>query len=1071
MASSSPLLQQLLGWKRPFSHVAKELKKHRTLSLLGLGTDTGKAMAIAGTWDELGTDTAVLIVADEHQMPIWQAQMQLCTDAQVHLLADPGADDAQLAWHRLQQLARQKGRHLFIIPQALMTRTYLDSSALTAQAMQVRTGSRYEWQRLFDQLRKLHYGITPHQQPGRGQARGSGSSVDVHEAATGTLLRLDFFGDELTDIWEIDTESGKPLRQRTDATIHAAKATGGTAHLLTALPQGALVAADELDLYEDDTPHRLLPAAVTANKGYLLDIASFPPEDGAYLHERYLSLLGFYSDRDWMNFISEQLVLGQHVVLLTKHPQLLATKLDHEEMTYHTSMAPWSRAEKGLLLLDARELHYMPHSLVNQDRGIVMLTDRELQPGDGNAAAGVLEEFIGSLKTGDYVVHTTHGIALFRGIITRTISEVTREYLHLAYAGDDALYVPIDQADRVNKYIGSENPKLTRLDSTEWKKANDKARKEAEAMAAELLGIYAQRELERTEAITPAGELMGAFDASFAHSMTEGQRQATAEVLRDLNDTKPMDRLLCGDVGFGKTEIAMRAAFAAFTGGRQVAVITPITILAAQHYENFAARMRPFGVRIEMLSRFRSPAEQKRILDQLQRGEIDIVVGTHRLLSPDVQFKDLGLLIVDEEQRFGVKQKELLKKKRANINVLTLTATPIPRTLNLALSKLREISLITTPPPGRLPVVTEVRKFSLPLIRQVIEQEVQRGGQVYFLHNRVQTIESIADKLRETVPNVRVLVAHGQLADDELEDRVTAFKRGEYDVLVSSTIIENGIDLPRANTLIVNDADEFGLSQLYQLRGRVGRGRLQAYSYMLYSKTKLSVEAKKRLRAIVEASELGAGFQIAMRDLEIRGAGEVLGSSQSGAMESVGMGHFLRLLSQAVADLKAGKAVRQDEEETPVTIELPISAFVPDEYIDLPQEKIRLYQKMAGVRTWQAWQTLHDETHDRYGPMPEPVRNLFAVLKLRLLAQRAGIAAVRLANTSHTTKQIVLMLTEKASMMALVQLVHTYPAWQLAADRIRIDFTELGLTWLPTLKKHMLQLLDADDMKEAAEYL
>ena len=462
------------------------------------------------------------------------------------------------------------------------------------------------------------------------------------------------------------------------------------------------------------------------------------------------------------------------------------------------------------------------------------------------------------------------------------------------------------------------------------------------------------------------------------------------------------------------------------------------------------------NTRIEMLSRFKSPAEQRKIIQAAGRGEVDIVIGTHRLLQEDIKFKNLGLLIIDEEQRFGVKQKESLKELRKEVDILTLTATPIPRTLNISLHGLRDITTITTPPPGRLPIVTEVRRFSMALIKTVVEKELDRGGQIYFLHNRVQTIDDMADKLRTLIPRARVIVTHGKLNPDDLEKRILEFKEGRYDVLVSSTIIENGIDLPNANTLVVNQAEKFGLAQLYQLRGRVGRGKTQAYAYFLYHMERLPLDAKKRLRAIVEASELGAGFQIAMKDLEIRGAGDILGANQSGAINVVGVSHFVRMLNQAVEDLKMGRKTKKEEVPKDVTIEIPLPAYIPDEYILSSKEKISVYQKLAAADTEKYLVELKGNLTDDYGKMPEEVSNLFRVLEIKVFAKKAGIINVRAENMhSQEDRQIILHMSESVKPVNIMSLLEYNSGWIISGSKLKISFRDLGVNWAEELKKSL----------------
>ncbi|MBD3270217.1 DEAD/DEAH box helicase, partial [Candidatus Peregrinibacteria bacterium] len=548
------------------------------------------------------------------------------------------------------------------------------------------------------------------------------------------------------------------------------------------------------------------------------------------------------------------------------------------------------------------------------------------------------------------------------------------------------------------------------------------------------------------------------FEANFPYDETPGQLQAMADVKADMERTQPMDRLVCGDVGFGKTEVAMRAAFKAVKSGKQVALVSPITILADQHYKSFVKRMEGFDIRVDMLSRFKSAAEQKKIVEKLAKGEVDVIVGTHRLLQKDIKFKNLGLVVVDEEQRFGVKQKEALKELKTEVDFLTLTATPIPRTLNIALNKLRDISTITTPPPGRLPVITEVRRFSQGLIREAILKELERGGQVYFLHNRVQTIDGLAEKLRKLIPEASFGVAHGKLGAGDLEERIMAFKEHQFDVLVSSTIIENGIDLSNANTLIVNNAEKFGLAQLYQLRGRVGRGKKQAYAYFLYHGQRLKLDAKKRLKAIVEASELGSGFQIAMKDLEIRGAGDILGAKQHGVINVVGVSHFIRMLNKAVEDLKAGRVMREEEPED-VSVELPVTAYIPDKYINNVKEKISVYQRLSGADNFEYLNEIKEDLIDEYGSIPVEVSSLFNVIELKILAKMAGVVGIKAESVYMTKdKEIILHLSDQVKPENIMSLLEYNPKWMIAGNKLKIKHKDLGFQWEEALKTNLKKL-------------
>ncbi len=622
------------------------------------------------------------------------------------------------------------------------------------------------------------------------------------------------------------------------------------------------------------------------------------------------------------------------------------------------------------------------------------------------------EDFLAQLQVGDYVVHEDHGIALYEGLTRLTLADgVEREYLYLRYAGSDRLYVPVDQVDRVRRYIGAGEapPALHHLGSGEWERTRARVQRAVQDLARELLELYAAREVAQGHAFAPDSPWQEELEASFPYIETEDQLRAVQEVKRDMEQPRPMDRLVCGDVGYGKTEVALRAAFKAVLDGKQVAVLVPTTVLAQQHYCTFRERLDFFPVVVEMLSRFRRPAEQKEILARLARGEVDIVIGTHRLLSRDVVFKDLGLVIVDEEQRFGVRHKEHLKQLRREVDVLTLTATPIPRTLHMALTGLRDLSVIETPPEDRVPIRTYVAPYNEKVIRQAILRELERGGQVYFVHNRVQTIYRVAHHLQQLVPEARIGVAHGQMPEQALEKVMLNFVSGRYDVLVCTTIIESGLDIPNVNTILLDDVISLGLAQLYQLRGRVGRGAVRAYAYLLYhAGRKIGEGAQKRLQAILEATDLGAGFQLAMRDLEIRGAGNLLGAEQSGHIAAVGFDLYTRLLAQAVEELQAAggdaerlarirEERRQAEwvEPAPVTLDLPLPAYLPPEYVPEPEVRLQIYRRMAGVRTSREVQEIARELRDRFGEPPEPVRALLELLRLRVLALRAGVREVR----------------------------------------------------------------------------
>jgi transcription-repair coupling factor (superfamily II helicase) len=610
------------------------------------------------------------------------------------------------------------------------------------------------------------------------------------------------------------------------------------------------------------------------------------------------------------------------------------------------------------------------------------------------------EAFLADLTPGSYVVHIDHGIARFSKLVRMKVEETEREYLELHYAEGDKLYVPTDQLDRVTKYVGPSDrePRLTRLGSGDWQRSKRRVRQAVQELAKELLQLYSAREVLIGHAYGPDTPWQAEMEASFPYIETPDQMAAISAVKRDMETPRPMDRLVCGDVGYGKTEVAIRAAFKAVMEGRQVAVLVPTTVLAQQHFQTFSERLAAFPTKVDVLSRFRSDADQKRIIEELGQGAIDIIIGTHRLIQKDVQFKDLGLVVIDEEQRFGVAHKEHLKKMRREVDVLTLSATPIPRTLYMALGDIRDMSTMETPPEERLPIKTYVSEFDDHMVHEAIVRETERGGQVYFVHNRVHNIEMIADKVQEIVPEARIGIGHGQMDERELERTMSEFTRGELDVLLCTTIIESGLDIPNVNTIVINQADKLGLAQLYQLRGRVGRGAHRAYAYLLYDKRgRLTETAKQRLQTIFEATELGAGFQIAMRDLEIRGAGNLLGPEQSGFMASVGFELYVRLLSGAVERMRAFMRGETPPavEEGELAIDLPVSAHLPPGYVPDLNMRLSLYQRLSAAESPEEVREIEREMVDRLGGPPPVVQSLLYVSTVKALAQRAGVESIR----------------------------------------------------------------------------
>ncbi|HXP38400.1 MAG TPA: transcription-repair coupling factor, partial [Solirubrobacteraceae bacterium] len=642
------------------------------------------------------------------------------------------------------------------------------------------------------------------------------------------------------------------------------------------------------------------------------------------------------------------------------------------------------------------------HRLLRRRRAERGGADRARDGGRSGARRGALRSFT-ELRAGDVVVHEDHGVARFAGFETRTVADVTRDYLYLEYQGDDRVFVPTDQLAKISRYVGAggENPPLSKLGGTRWETMKARARRAAQELSGELLSLYAERRRRTGHAFAEDSDWQREFEQAFAFTETPDQREAIELTKADMEAPRPMDRLICGDVGYGKTEVALRAAFKAAQDGKQVLMLVPTTILALQHYGTFAERLADYPITIDHVSRFRTAAEQKEAIKGFAEGRIDILIGTHRVLSRDVRAKDLGLLIVDEEQRFGVKQKELLRQLKLRVDVIAMSATPIPRTLQMSLAGLRDISVIETPPEGRRPVKTYVGEYEEELVKRAIVREHERGGQAFFLHNRVESIEETAERLRALCPGVRFVVAHGQMGEGELETVMLDYLRGGADVLVCTSIIESGIDIPDANTLIVEHSDAFGLAQLYQIRGRVGRSRERAYAYLLYDSAQaLTEDAAQRLSALSDYTELGAGFKIAMRDLEIRGAGNLLGDEQSGHVAALGFELYMQMLDEAVsaAEAEAGAAGNGDgseiERPDPVRLDVNVDAYVPADYIPYEQAKIDVHRRVAGALEVADVEQLREELEDRFGPVPEPLENLLALQRARIKFGQAGARTV-----------------------------------------------------------------------------
>ncbi len=964
---------------------------------------------------------------------------------------------------RLGVLARlalpAENRAVFITAsaRALMSRT-LPPAQFAAAARRLQRGARSQPAELAAQLARLGYEAAQNV-VAPGQFARRGGILDLWPMQDELPARLEYFGDELDSLRRFDAGTQRTIHAIDDLLIppareyilneplpeglearalnefHIPLLHPEPAGLLDYLPADALVLVDDLDALRDQVSELetqalqlrqenleagSLPAEYPAPYLSLSELDELLAERGvielgpALALEDAGSISGLFRTgprfggqlKPMLDQVERYLDAGDEVLIVSRQTPRLSDMW--AERNYGAAnladpqFAEGSLAE-GWSLESAKEprLH--------------LLTDGEIfgwerpqprrQPRPESQAP---ETPYVDLQNEELVVHIDHGIGIFRGLVEAKIEGKTREFLRVEYAGGDQLYVPVHQADRLSRYIGSrgETPTLSRLGGQEWRTTKSRVRRAVEAIAEDLLELYAKREMAQGHAFPPDTPWQHELEASFPYVETDDQLRVLAEVKQDMQHTRPMDRLVCGDAGYGKTEIALRAAFKAVMDGKQVAMLVPTTVLAQQHYETFRQRLAAFPVRIEMLSRFRDAKQQQDTIRKLAAGEMDIVIGTHRLVQADVKFKDLGLVIIDEEQRFGVAHKEHLKKLRTEVDVLTMTATPIPRTLYMALTGVRDISTINTPPEERLPIVTHVGPYSEQLVRRAVLRELDRGGQIFFVHNRVHSIDAMRSHLQRVVPEVRIGVAHGQMAERELAERMNEFSRGEIDLLLTTTIIESGLDIPNANTLIVDRADAFGLAQLYQLRGRVGRGAQRAYAYFFrHGQNGVTDEGRQRLETIAENTQHGAGFSVAMRDLEIRGAGDLLGVRQHGLIAAVGFHLYTRLLSKAVDDIKRSGGFGAEAGALNVTlyhplinVDLPIEVGIPASYVSDKAMRLKLYRRLADIHDVSEIEALEEEFRDRFGLPPAEVQNLLFQLQVRVLAERTGLTAINVEN-------------------------------------------------------------------------
>jgi transcription-repair coupling factor len=1045
----------------------------KNITYSGAGNSSSKAVILSDILrdEKINAKNVLWVVSDCEEQNMVKKAMDLWSDRPVFLY-NKKADEDRLTYATSADYEADCKRDLvefvlrihlnkkavFIVGFQSLLQNFPDVENLERGKLSIKTGGELDSVEFVEKVVSIGYEVTDGKILKKGEYYRVGDSIFIYPVNNETPFRVEIGFNKIEKIVAVEADDyTKTGKERATLDIYPLDYDLETETVMHLLGKESIVIDDEVDVVDEyyEVWNSFMNEAT--NSSSTITFASFNEDTENHKHLHYLSVLRYRSGYDLANDFRDKMSAGWKIIFFTKNVSENRALLTDQSIPFTEGIDAEKFNSTSVFLIEVPKEDPFPQSFQNPNHKTILLTDIDIALVRSEKRASnrnIFDDFLTSLKPGDYVVHADHGIAKFMGLDRKTIDEVTKEYLKLGYAENDKLFVPIDQADKVNKYIGSDElmPRLTRLGSAEWDTITSRVKKETQAIAKELLKLYAERKAAKGYRFQPDADLQEKFEKTFPYDETPGQIKAIVDVKEDMESDIPMDRLICGDVGFGKTEVAMRAAFKAVQSGKQVAMISPITILADQHYKSFKKRMEEFNIRVDMLSRFKTQKEQKEIVEKLSKGEVDIIIGTHRLLQPDVKFKDLGLVIVDEEQRFGVKQKEALKELRKEVDILTLTATPIPRTLNICLNKLRDITTITTPPYGRLSIITEVRKYSAGLVREAIMKELNRKGQVYFLHNRVQTIDSFADKLKSLIPEAKFIVAHGKLGSGDLEDRVMAFKNGEYDVLVSSTIIENGIDLENANTLIVNNAEKFGLSQLYQLRGRVGRGKRQAYAYFLYHGQRLKLDAKKRLRAIVEASELGSGFQIAMKDLEIRGAGDILGANQHGVINVVGVSHFMRMLNKAVEDLKAGRVLEGEEETWNVSVELPIPAYIPDSYIPNAKDKINAYQRLSSVDTYEYLKEIKDDFVEDYGRLPKEVGNLLKIIELKMLAKKAGLINLKAETVPMSKeKEIVLSMSKKVKPANIISMLEYNPKWMISGTKLKINIRELGYDWFTGL--------------------
>ncbi len=900
----------------------------------------------------------------------------------------------------------------------------------------------------------------------KGLFSKKGGLIEIFPINKKYPVRLEFIGNKIENIQIFDPKNKKALKSINNILIPPIKtndSNGKLSDYLVLPKQALMIINDPESLKESIDPFSYKPYQhfeKSISEFTQIIIQSFPEEKTIDLD--FLSISNYANN---LLALKKELQKYQDfkIIIFTQDEKAIKKIFANLDINF------------SKIIFEKKEYSKNISGFKSNQHKLLLLTDNEIIQERTENKKSINEAFISELKINDFLVHEDHGICLFKGTTKKIIDNNKKEYLILEYANNDKLFLPVEYSEKITKYIGQSHPKINHLHTASWLELKSKIKKKTEIIAKDLLKIYANREKSLGFAFSTDTEKQKELEDSFPYQETPDQLKVIAEVKIDMEKKKlkkPMDRLICGDVGFGKTEIALRAAFKATQDKKQVAILCPTTILAKQHFDNFKNRLENFDLKIAVISRFQSKIQQQDILKKLSLGQINIVIGTHRLLSDDIKFKDLGLLILDEEQRFGVKHKETIKKLKANIDILALSATPIPRTLNLSLSGLRDISIINTPPPGRQSVANFIKPYSEEIIMNAFKKELDRNGQIYFLHNKVQTIQATTQKIKNLLKKynkpVSVAFAHGQMPENNLEKIMSEFYDKKIDILVASSIIENGLDVPNVNTIIIDNAVNFGLADLYQLKGRVGRSTKQAYAYFLYKSTELKEKARRRLEALLEAKELGSGFQLALRDLEIRGAGNILGKEQSGAVTTIGLNLYCRLLNQAIQNLKSGQEKTIEEKISP-TLDLPLSAYLPEKIFPNFEKRLKLYQQIANIENinelQEYEQNLINNIRDHISIIRDGIReksyidNLFYILELKIIAQKAKIKFIKTKQINQPDgknyNRFVINFQRQTNYQKAYELIKKNPQWDIEDTEIKINQSDLGPDWKNSLKQSL----------------